>query len=87
MQRQSDRFDGRIRFDYFPLARDGEWRFFYRDFFTMFLRWNQPIRLIDGSQTMEPRLMRRKVRGQWQYRCLSASELHYILSIENGTHC
>ncbi len=87
MQRHFNRFDGSIQFA-LPFGRSAsEWQFFYRDFFTMFLRWNRPIALTDGTQSFELRLMRRRVMGRWQYRALNERELHYILGIENGTHC
>ena len=87
MQPESIRRRASIAFPYLSRPRDGEWRFFYRDFFTMFLRWTRPITLVDGTVSMDGRLMRRKVRGAWQYRALTAAELRYILDIENGTHC
>lgn len=87
MQHHFERFDGRIQFG-LPFTQPAtEWRFFYRDFFSMFLRWSKPIILVDGTPSKEPRLMRRKLNGAWQYRSLTASELRYILGIENGTHC
>lgn len=87
MQPEFVRRQRTIAFPYLARQRDGEWRFFFRDFFTMFLRWSKPITLVDGTPSMDSRLMRRRVRGAWQYRALSAQELRYILDIENGTHC
>lgn len=87
MQQHFGRFGQRIVIDLPFGRRDSEWRFFYRDFFSMFLRWTRPITLSDGTQSREPRLMRRKVGGRWQYRVLNDRELRYILSVENGTHC
>ena len=84
MQPDSIRHRGGISFPYLTRSADGEWRFFFRDFFTMFLRWTTPITLVDGTQSMDSRLMRRRVKGRSQYRCLTAQELRYI---ENGTHC
>lgn len=87
MQREFGQFTGALRFGN-PFSRvDGEWRFFYRDFFSMFLRWSKPILLADGTWSTAPRLMRRRVGGRWHYRELNAKELGYILAIENGTHC
>ena len=87
MQPEVARRRVRIAFPYFAGGADGEWRFFYRDFFTMFLRWTTPITLVDGTPSMDSRLMRRKVGGRWQYRVLTPRELRYILDIETGTHC
>lgn len=87
MQNHVERFRGTIRFSSPFDPPNGEWRFFFRDVFTMFLRWTKPIILSDGTASMSPRLMRRRVRGQWQYRELTEGELQYILAIENGTHC
>ena len=87
MQPEVARRRGEIGFPYFSRGAEGEWRFFFRDFFTMFLRWTTPITLLDGTPSMDSRLMRRRVRGRWQYRALTPKELRYILDIENGTHC
>ncbi len=87
MQQRPGRFVGTIEFRWPFMAREATWEFFYRDFFTMFLRWTRPIVLMDGTSCIDPRLMRRRVRGRWQYRRLDERELRYILDVKNGTHC